>query len=199
MSNLTLKNQIMKKIFVAIAAVAAITFTSCGNSTNEATNQDTTEVAAETDELAGLEEAIASGDEDAVKEELGKLQEMASNLDSAEVKKFAYKLQEFAANHKEDLDKLATGEFTVADLINGIQSVPSTVGSLGNEAKDAATSDANTVNKQVKAAAEETKAKVKEEAKAKANEAAEAATKKANEETTKAINSAAEALKNKLK
>ena len=188
----------MRKIFVAIAAVAAITFSSCGNSTNEATDQDTTEVEEQTDELAALEEAVASGDEDAVKEELTKLHELAANLDSTEVKKFAYKLQEFAANHKEDLDKLATGEFTVADIINGIQSAPATASALGNEAKDAATSDANTVNKQAKAAAEETKAKIKEDAKAKANEAAEAATQKANEEATKAINSAAEALKKKL-
>ena len=96
----------MRKIFVAIAAVAAITFSSCGNSTNEATDQDTTEVEEQTDELAALEEAVASGDEDAVKEELTKLHELAANLDSTEVKKFAYKLQEFAANHKEDLDKL---------------------------------------------------------------------------------------------
>lgn len=188
----------MKKIFVAIAVLAAMTFTSCGNSTNNSEEADTT-VVADTDELAALEEAVASGDEEAVKAELSKLQELAANLDSAEVKKFAYKLQEFAANHKEDLDKLATGEFTVADVINGIQNIPSAASALGNEAKDAATSDANTVNNQVKAAAAETKENVKAEAKAKANEAADAAVQKANEETTKAINNAADALKNKLK
>ncbi len=190
----------MKKIFVAIAAIAAMTFTSCNNAaSNEATGEDSTAVAVnEGEELSALEEAIESGDESAIKAELSKLQEYVQNLDTAEVKKFAYKLQEFAANHKEDLDKLASGEFTVTDIISAAKGLPSAPAALGKEAGDAATSDANTVSNQVKAAADAAKEQVKEEAKAKANEAAEKATQKANEEATKAINNAADALKKKL-
>ena len=178
----------MKKIFVAIAVLAAITFTSCGNSTNEATDQDTTEVAADTtEEEVDLEEALQNGDVDAIKAEVDKVQELIASGDTAEAKKYAYKLQEFAANHKDDLDGLATGEVTVADLINGIKNLPNTGKAVANEAKDAATSDAKTVKQEVKAAAKE-----------KANEEADKAVQKANEATTKAVNEAAEAAKKKL-
>ena len=177
----------MKKIFIAIAAVAAFTFTSCGNSTNESTEKDTVEVAADSSDDDVLEEALQNGDIDAIKAEFDKVKELAEAGDTAEAKKYAYKLQEFAANHKDDLDGLATGEVTVADLIEGIKNIPNTTKSVANEAKDAATSDAKTVKQEVKTAA-----------KAKANEEADKAVQKANEATTKAVNEAAEAAKKKL-
>lgn len=189
----------MKKIFVAIAAIAAFTLVSCDGNVNKGTDADSTAVVTEQDDLSALEEAIESGDEEAIKAELSKIEDYVQNLDSSEVKKFAYKLQEFAANHKDDLDKLATGEFTVTDIINGVKSIPSTATSLGKEAGEAATSDANKVNEQTKAAAEAAKEQIKDAAKAKANEAAEAAAQKANEQASKAINDAAQSLKDRLK
>ena len=177
----------MKKFFVAIAVLTAITFSSCGNSTNEATNQDTTEVVTETEEDVDLEEALQNGDVDAIKAEVDKVNELIASGDTAEAKKYAYKLQEFAANHKDDLDGLATGEVTVADLIEGIKNIPNATKTVANEAKEAATSDAKTVKQEVKTAAKE-----------KANEEADKAVQKANEATTKAVNEAAEAAKKKL-
>lgn len=179
---------VMKKIFIAIAAVAAISFSSCGNSTKTAETEDTltADVVDEPIEKT-LEEAIQNGDIDAIKAEFDKIKEMIANGDTAEAKKYAYKLQEFAAAHKDDLNDLANGEITVDELINGIKNMPSSVSSLATGAKDAATSDAKTVKEEVKEAAKE-----------KANEEANKAVDKINEKTTNAVNSAADAAKKKL-
>jgi len=191
----------MKKIFIAIAAVAAFTFTSCGgnSSDNCCADCDSTEICEPdtTPQITDdLEAAIESGDEAAVQTALegikAKIIEFAT--DSAELAKYKYQLQKFAADHKDDLNKLATGEITVSDLVSNIENVSE----LAKEAKDAATADAKTVNNEAKAAAETAKENIKAEAKAKANEAADAAVQKANEETSKAINNAADALKKKL-
>ncbi|MCR5314194.1 MAG: hypothetical protein K6E54_11240 [Bacteroidaceae bacterium] len=176
----------MKKIFICIAAIAALTFTSCGNSSKTAEAVDS--VAVDTVEAdLDLEEALKSGDVTAIKSEIEKIKSLIVNGDSAEVNKYKYMLQEFAARHSGDIDSLTNGEMTVDDLIEGIKNLPTTVEGVAGEAKDAATSDAKQVKEEVKTAVKE-----------KANEEADKAVQKANEAANKAVNDAAEAAKKKL-
>ena len=195
----------MKKILLAVMAVAAIGFTSCGNKTQQA-DAETAAVdsVAIVDSIAqgAAQETIDALTADLEANDASKLQ---ATLESIKVKiaeivknnpevakEYVVKVQTFL---KENADKVkalvgdnaavaaalsAVTDIEPANVVNGLLEQ---VGDAATEAKDAAVDAANQKVEEAKQAAEE-----------KANEAKEAAKQKANE----AIDNAAASAKSKL-
>ena len=195
----------MKKILLAVMAVAAIGFTSCGNKTQQA-DAETAAVdsVAIVDSIAqgAAQETIDALSADLEANDVSKLQ---ATLESIKVKiaeivknnpevakEYVVKVQTFL---KENADKVkalvgdnaavaaalsAVTDIEPANVVNGLLEQ---VGDAATEAKDAAVDAANQKVEEAKQAAEE-----------KANEAKEAAKQKANE----AIDNAAASAKSKL-
>lgn len=195
----------MKKILLAVMAVAAIGFTSCGNKTQQA---DAETVAVDSvaivDSIAqgAAQETIDALTADLEANDASKLQATLEGIKAkiAEIvknnpevaKEYVVKVQTFL---KENADKVkalvgdnaavaaalsAVTDIEPANVVNGLLEQ---VGDAATEAKDAAVDAANQKANEAKEAAEE-----------KANEAKEAAKQKANE----AIDNAAASAKSKL-
>lgn len=195
----------MKKILLAVMAVAAIGFTSCGNKTQQA---DAETVAVDSvaivDSIAqgAAQETIDALTADLEANDASKLQATLEGIKAkiAEIvknnpevaKEYVVKVQTFL---KENADKVkalvgdnaavaaalsAVTDIEPANVVNGLLEQ---VGDAATEAKDAAVDAANQKVEEAKQAAEE-----------KANEAKEAAKQKANE----AIDNAAASAKSKL-
>ncbi len=195
----------MKKILLAVMAVAAIGFTSCGNKTQQA-DAETAAVdsVAIVDSIAqgAAQETIDALSADLEANDASKLQATLEGIKAkiAEIvknnpevaKEYVVKVQTFL---KENADKVkalvgdnaavaaalsAVTDIEPANVVNGLLEQ---VGDAATEAKDAAVDAANQKANEAKEAAEE-----------KANEAKEAAKQKANE----AIDNAAASAKSKL-
>ena len=195
----------MKKILLAVMAVAAIGFTSCGNKTQQA-DAETAAVdsVAIVDSIAqgAAQETIDALTADLEANDASKLQATLESIKAkiAEIvknnpevaKEYVVKVQTFL---KENADKVkalvgdnaavaaalsAVTDIEPANVVNGLLEQ---VGDAATEAKDAAVDAANQKVEEAKQAAEE-----------KANEAKEAAKQKANE----AIDNAAASAKSKL-
>ena len=195
----------MKKILLAVMAVAAIGFTSCGNKTQQA-DAETAAVdsVAIVDSIAqgAAQETIDALSADLEANDVSKLQATLESIKAkiAEIvknnpevaKEYVVKVQTFL---KENADKVkalvgdnaavaaalsAVTDIEPANVVNGLLEQ---VGDAATEAKDAAVDAANQKVEEAKQAAEE-----------KANEAKEAAKQKANE----AIDNAAASAKSKL-
>ncbi len=195
----------MKKILLAVMAVAAIGFTSCGNKTQQA-DAETAAVdsVAIVDSIAqgAAQETIDALTADLEANDASKLQATLEGIKAkiAEIvknnpevaKEYVVKVQTFL---KENADKVkalvgdnaavaaalsAVTDIEPANVVNGLLEQ---VGDAATEAKDAAVDAANQKVEEAKQAAEE-----------KANEAKEAAKQKANE----AIDNAAASAKSKL-
>ncbi|MCQ2111787.1 MAG: hypothetical protein MJY95_00400 [Bacteroidaceae bacterium] len=197
----------MKKIFVAIMAIAAVAFSSCTNFSEktEETVCDSTEVCEEVNEeaVAQLDELvteIADGveaeDANAVKSSIdylkAKIQEFINAGDKATAQKYIDALKNCVESNKAKIaaisPELATAaETTVSDVVAKIAGVPAEV---ANEATEVAAEVANDAKAAAEAKVEETKAAAVE----KANEAIDNQKAKANE----AIDKAANDLKGKL-
>ena len=197
----------MKKILLAVMAVAAISFTSCGNKTQAVTEEPVDSVALidslanETiqETVSALNAQIEAGDANKLQETLEAVKAKIANLvkENPEMAKACVtKLQNFL---KENADKLKSviGENaaaqTVVDALVSIDAENGLAGLLGEienqavETKDAAVDAAKAaVNEKV----EEGKAAVEQ----KANEAKEAAKQKANEAIDNAAQDAKKAL-----
>ena len=195
----------MKKILLAVMAVAAIGFTSCGNKTQQA-DAETAAVdsVAIVDSIAqgAAQETIDALSADLEANDASKLQATLEGIKAkiAEIvknnpevaKEYVVKVQTFL---KENADKVkalvgdnaavaaalsAVTDIEPANVVNGLLEQ---VGDAATEAKDAAVDAANQKVEEAKQAAEE-----------KANESKEAAKQKANE----AIDNAAASAKSKL-
>ena len=195
----------MKKILLAVMAVAAIGFTSCGNKAQQA-DAETAAVdsVAIVDSIAqgAAQETIDALSADLEANDASKLQATLEGIKAkiAEIvknnpevaKEYVVKVQTFL---KENADKVkalvgdnaavaaalsAVTDIEPANVVNGLLEQ---VGDAATEAKDAAVDAANQKVEEAKQAAEE-----------KANEAKEAAKQKANE----AIDNAAASAKSKL-
>ena len=195
----------MKKILLAVMAVAAIGFTSCGNKTQQA-DAETAAVdsIAIVDSIAqgAAQETIDALTADLEANDASKLQATLEGIKAkiAEIvknnpevaKEYVVKVQTFL---KENADKVkalvgdnaavaaalsAVTDIEPANVVNGLLEQ---VGDAATEAKDAAVDAANQKVEEAKQAAEE-----------KANESKEAAKQKANE----AIDNAAASAKSKL-
>lgn len=212
----------MKKLFI-FAAALALTFTSCGNKAqNSQANADSTEMAdttAATDEAnaelssesqatvenltAELQKAVNAKDAKGTIATLANLETIYKNLVEAgkleEAKAYGSAIKKFLNDNAESIKNVASGNTTVASLVNGIVNLPTSAATTADEAKKAVASDivnlaSPTIAKgatavaTAKAAAEAVEnapATVKAAASAAASTAAAAAEKKVNDEVDK--------------
>ena len=193
----------MKKVLLAVMAVAAISFTSCGNKT-QAVAEETVDSAAIVDSLANeaADATIAALSEQIEANDANKLQEVIETIKVkvAELLKtnpeiaqeYVAKVQNFL---KENADKVkavigdnaaaaaAIAAITDVEPQSVVNGLLETVGQAATDVKDAAVDAANAQVDTAKAAVEE-----------KANEAKDAAKEKANEAIDNAANGAKKAL-----
>ena len=195
----------MKKILLAVMAIAAIGFTSCGNKTQQAG-----EVAEAVDSVAiidsiaqgAAQETIDALSADLEANDVSKLQATLESIKAkiAEIvknnpevaKEYVVKVQTFLKENADKVKALVGDNAAVAAALSAVTDIePASVvnglleqvGDAATEAKDAAVDAANQKVEEAKQAAAD-----------KANEAKEAATEKANE----AIDHAAASAKSKL-
>ena len=181
----------MKKILLAVMAVAAIGFTSCGNKTQQA-NAEAVDSVAIVDSIAqgAAQETIDALSADLEANDASKLQATLESIKAkiAEIvknnpevaKEYVVKVQTFL---KENADKVkalvgdnaavaaalsAVTDIEPANVVNGLLEQ---VGDAATEAKDAAVDAANQKVEEAKQAAEEKATEAKEAAKEKASEA----------------------------
>lgn len=215
----------MKKTFIMVCT--AIALVSCGGKTaptaadvvsdtvEQATAQ--TEVAekvpaAET-VTAQLDEQLKSGDAKTLAKTLADAKATIEKLQSEgkadEAAAYSAKMKEYVDTNKEALNKVAKGDVTVAELVNGIANMPANIEQGTADAKNAANADAakahsdlNAAKAKTEAAAKATGEAIKEKAQAdyeaakkkseqmmeaNKNKLREAANKKLNETLNKAI------------
>ena len=196
----------MKKILLAVMAVAAIGFTSCGNKTQQA-DAETAAVdsVAIVDSIAqgAAQETIDALSADLEANDVSKLQATLESIKAkiAEIvknnpevaKEYVVKVQTFLKENADKVKALVGDNAAVAAALSAVTDIePASVvnglleqvGDAATEAKDAAVDAANQKVEEAKQAAAD-----------KANEAKEAAKEKANE----AIDNAAASAKSKLR
>lgn len=226
----------MKKLFIFAAAIA-LTLTSCGNKTqnnaanadsdttvtenvegSEATAELSSEQQATVDNLtAELQKAVEAKDAKGTISTLANLQTIYKNLVEQgkldEAKAYGSAIKKFVNDNAESLKSLASGNTTVASLVNGIVNLPTSAAATAEQAKAAITSDAvnlassaiakgETTVATAKAAAEmvknaptAVKAAAETAAKTAVDNAAASAEKKATDAVNKANEKATEAVK----
>ncbi|MCQ2256661.1 MAG: hypothetical protein MJZ41_01550 [Bacteroidaceae bacterium] len=195
----------MKKFFITVMALAAISFTACKNEApatdSEAEGTEVVEgaeVEAVEIPVEEVQAAIESGDEESAQKALTAVQAYAEKLTKEgkveEANTYLLKIQEFIANNESTVNEVASGNATISSLISTIKSIPS----KANEGADAAKEDAKTLKEKANDAVNA----AKEDAKTKANDAVNKATEdakaKANEKIDETTNKAKDAIKNKL-
>lgn len=193
----------MKKIFISIAALAAMTFTSCGNQTAQGGDNDSidTVVVEETgvkDAQAEAETIVSSladqlkagnaeGIQAKIEEVKAYIAELLNNDKLEAATAYASQIQKFLDENKDKLDEYTNGTASkLSDALSkagGLENVASglleAVSGKANEAADAAKS---AIEEKANEAVEAAKAKAEEKAK----EAVENAKSKAYEEGKKA-------------
>ena len=202
----------MKKIILAVMAVAAIGFTSCGNKTQQAEAVDSVAIV---DSLAG---AAAQGDIDAISallnggdatklgEALAAVKEKIAKLikENPEVaKEYVAKVQNFLSENSEKIQAVVGQNETVQIAVNAlteaepddiIKGFLTSVGDAATEVKDAAVDAANEQVDAAKQAVEDKANEAKDAADKKVQETKDAAKQKAND----AIDNAAKDVKKGL-
>ena len=193
----------MKKIFFAIVAVAAITFSACngtakGGEETDSINADS--VVAEAPEanvdaiIASLSTAVADNDAEATQTFLQKAQAYIAKLQEEgkleEAKVYIAKLQQFISENEEKITQLTAGNETLGNIVSAVKAIPVDVANVAEGAKDAvvgaANDAANAANDAANAAAQ------------KATDAANNAVESGKKEAGKAIDNAAGAAKSAL-
>ena len=202
----------MKKILLAVMAVAAIGFTSCGNKTQQAEAVDSVAIvdslasAAAQADIDAISALLNGGDATKLQEALAAVKEKIATLikENPEVaKEYVAKVQTFL---KDNADKVkavvgdnaavqtavsAITETEPADIVNGFLS---SVGDAATEVKDAAVDAANEQVDAAKQAVEDKANEAKDAADKKVQETKDAAKQKAND----AIDNAAKDVKKGL-
>ena len=200
----------MKKLFIMVCAAAALT--ACGGKqapsasdvvadTVENTAADTTAAAqADADRAAAsaaatvtsaLEKNLSSADAKSLKQTVADAKETYDKLVKEgkieEAAAYASKIKEYVNQNADAIKKVASGDVTVTELINGFVNLPSSVKQSAADAKSAVSADAN----QAKAGAKATEAAAKAAAAAKVEEGKQkvrdAANKKVNDVLNKAL------------
>jgi hypothetical protein len=187
----------MKKIVLAVMAVAAISFASCGNKTQQANAEavdsvaivDSMATAAAQDDIDAISGLLNGGDATKLQEALAAVKEKIATLikENPEVaKEYVAKVQNFL---KENADKVkaivgdnaavqsAVSAITDAEPAAIVSGFLSSVGDAATAAKDSAVSAANEKIEEGKQAVEDKANEVKDAAKQKANEAIDNAAK----------------------
>ena len=176
----------MKKIFLAIMAVATITFSACDGTAKGGSETDSiaavaTEKANEA--ISELSTAIESASAEDAKSVLTKAKDYITQLQKEgkieEAKTYLVKVQKYIAENEETINEFAAGNETISNIVATIKAIPA-------DALDVA----NNIAADTEAAVEEAKEAV-EDAEEKAKEAA-------NEVVDKAAEDAKNAIKDKL-
>ena len=201
----------MKKILLAVMAVAAIGFTSCGNKTQQAEATDSTEVAINAEEEANavidnLKAFVAAGDAEQLAAGLDQVKEMVGEFvlndpDAAMtyVTTVQNYLKENAEQVKAVVEKNADAASAVAVFMETepevmVSAIVETVSNKAEATKDAA-ADAAEASKD---AAAEAVNKTVEDVKAAANQKAEETKAAAKQKANEAVDNAAQNVKKGL-
>ncbi len=153
----------MKKLFVMAAAIIALA--SCGNKTaqNNGTVADSTEYNPVETLNATQAEATTSAVADSVTKILGeqltakdakkvqstinavmaKYQELVKAGKTEEAALYASQVKSFVNEHAEEIKTIASGNATIADVVNGIANLPTNAKQAAEAAANAVNSDAN--------------------------------------------------------
>ena len=212
----------MKKILLAVMAVAAISFTSCGNKTQQAEATDSTEVAINPEEEANavvdnLKAFVAAGDADQLAASLDQVKEKVGEFvvnDAEAAKTYVITVQKYLLENAEQVKAVAQQNVNAASAITlfmetepeaMVSTLVESVNDKAEATKDAAAATAEAtkdaaaeaVNKTV----EDTKAAVNkqvEDAKAAANQKAEETKAAAKQKANEAVDNAAQNVKKGL-
>ena len=193
----------MKKILLAVMAVCAISFTSCGNKTQQASDEAVDSVAvitAAADEAAegtisALSEQLEAGDANKLQQVLETVKTKVAELikQNPEIaKEYVVKVQDFLKENAEKIKSVVGDNAAVAAAVSAITDIePQNVvngllDQVSDAAADAKDAAVDAVNDKVDEA--------KDAAKQKAEEAKDAAKQKAGEAVDNAANSAKKAL-----
>ena len=154
----------MKKVFFIALAAAAITLCSCngGNKPSQANGNDSTATTTDSTSAAApemnqetkttfdnltaqLASSLKAKDSKAVISSLANLETIYKNLvdkgNVEEATKYASAIQQFVNEHSEELKTYTSGNASIAQLVNGIASLPTTAGTTAEEAKKAVSTD----------------------------------------------------------
>ena len=202
----------MKKIILAVMAVAAIGFTSCGNKTQQAEAVDSVAIidslagaAAQTD-IDAISALLNGGDATKLGEALAAVKEKIAKLikENPEVaKEYVAKVQNFLSENSEKIQAVVGQNETVQVAVNAlteaepddiIKGFLTSVGDAATEVKDAAVDAANEQVDAAKQAVEDKANEAKDAADKKVQETKDAAKQKAND----AIDNAAKDVKKGL-
>jgi len=207
-------NKTMKKVVLMAIAAFALVMASCnGNKTKTVAGGADSDSVAAVDTMAPEAQAAADSltsvltnglqakDAKAVTTTLATLQTKYAELAKAgkveEAKAYALKIQEFINKHADEINNVATGNTTIASLVEGIKNLPTSAETTAEEAVSAVKSDVQTIAGAAKSSAEATAKGAAEAAKTaenKANEAVSNAQNKANEAVNKANQKANDAI-----
>ena len=206
----------MKKILLAVMAVAAIGFTSCGNKTQQGEAVDSVAVADSIAEaeaqgvIDALKAAIANKDAAALNDVLEQCKAKGAELVKQNpelAKEYAAKVQNFIKENKESIQQAFAGNAAATAAVNALTSDEAADGLSGaidkligdaddvkNAAEDAAKSQVDAANNAVNKAVDDTKAAAKKQvedtkaaAKEQANKAIDNAAKNAANEAKKSL------------
>ena len=193
----------MKKIFYAIVAVAAITFSACNGTVKGEQNTDsiaTDSVVAEVPEadadatITALAAALNDNNAEETQSLLQKAQDYIAKLQAEgkleEAKAYIAKLQQFISENEEKIAEFTAGNETLGNIVSAVKAIPVDAAAVAEGAKDAVVGAANdAANAATDAANNAANA---------ANDAANKAVESGKKEAGKAIDNAAGAAKNAL-
>lgn len=185
----------MKKLFAMVMAVAAISFVSCGNKTDQGECKDSCACKCDTCQcepcecgqqkcgecpVQALSEKLEAGDAEGVTaafaEAQSKIETLIKEGKVEEAQKVGFAIQEFIETNKE---KLANAQITVDNLVSTIKGIPAAAESTVEAGAEAVKTDAEAVKEASKAAAESA-----------ANQAVEAGKAEANKQIDKGVEAA---------
>ena len=198
----------MKKIYLMVACVLAMSMSACGSKTNaNVAEEDSLELDTEAvlDEPITVQQAVGlmgeklqAGDTqgvlDVVNQVKADIEKAIAEGDVEAAAKYASQIKEFVDANKDKLESLNLEETSLQGLVDMVKGLPGQAQGTADAAAAAVQADANAAGEAAKAAAQQ----AVEEAKAKAAAEAEAAKQKAAEEASKAIDNAAAGLKKKM-
>ncbi|MBQ7419867.1 MAG: hypothetical protein IJV17_03890 [Prevotella sp.] len=175
----------MKKILLAVMAVAAISFTSCGNKTQqgEATDSAVAEVNIADEEadaaIAALTANLEANDANKFQEVLTSVKDKVAELIKANpeaAKQYVERVQSFLKENADKVKAVIGDNAAAAALVSSVTeiepaSILNSITESATDAKDAAVDAVNEKVDEAKAAAENKANEVKDAAKQKANDA----------------------------
>ncbi|MBQ7423341.1 MAG: hypothetical protein IJ549_00385 [Prevotella sp.] len=188
----------MKKVLFIALAVAAISFASCGNKTQQGTDADTAAVVEENDLTAALKAALENKDAASLQAAIEALQAKIAELTKEgkldEAKEALTSVQTWLKENQETVKSVTGDNATLNTLVEKVQAIPTesvdAIKSFGTQTEEAAAAAVENTKEAVNAKANE--------AVEKANEAVDNAKQQAKDKAKEEVNKAADKALNKL-